>query len=241
MDQDRSHVRPTLGQIPPVSKNCAHLAIYVRRRPVPWVSWVPSTRRSSTSWATTRTTAARSCTSWRSSTVGQVVAARDGARPVAVARLGSGKLVVVADECPHDGGRISDGYVDGEQLVCARHGWELVACERPLRPPDRCQRARAGAACGRRARARTSPRRSAPRAAARTDRGGPWARAPSGLPSRSTVSCGRMIVAVGLNAMRSVIGSPFEMPPWMPPERFVRVPIVPSGRCDRTGRCARCR
>lgn len=65
---------------------------------------------------------------------GAMVAARIGARRVAVARLGSGKLVVVDDECPHDGGRISDGFVDGERLVCARHGWELVArngrCER---------------------------------------------------------------------------------------------------------------
>ena len=64
--------------------------------------------------------------------VGTVVAARtpacDGAIPVAVARLGSGKLVIVTDVCPHDGGRISDGYVEGERLVCARHGWELVAC-----------------------------------------------------------------------------------------------------------------
>jgi phenylpropionate dioxygenase-like ring-hydroxylating dioxygenase large terminal subunit len=68
--------------------------------------------------------------------VGAVIAARDGARPVAVARLGSGKLVVVEDVCPHDGGRISDGFVDGERLVCARHGWELVACA------GRCVRAR---------------------------------------------------------------------------------------------------
>jgi phenylpropionate dioxygenase-like ring-hydroxylating dioxygenase large terminal subunit len=67
--------------------------------------------------------------------VGAVIPARDGARPVAVARLGSGKLVVVDDECPHDGGRISDGYVVGDRLVCARHGWELVACE------GRCKRA----------------------------------------------------------------------------------------------------
>ena len=67
--------------------------------------------------------------------IGAVVAARDGARPIAVARLGSGKLVIVADECPHDGGRISDGYVDGERIVCARHGWELVACA------GRCERA----------------------------------------------------------------------------------------------------
>ncbi len=62
--------------------------------------------------------------------VGAVVAARDGARPVAVARLESGRVVVVDDTCPHDGGRISDGFVDGERLVCARHGWELVPCGR---------------------------------------------------------------------------------------------------------------
>jgi nitrite reductase/ring-hydroxylating ferredoxin subunit len=66
--------------------------------------------------------------------IGSVIAARIGARRVAMARLGSGRLVVVDDVCPHDGGRISDGFVDGERLVCARHGWELVArngrCER---------------------------------------------------------------------------------------------------------------
>jgi len=68
---------------------------------------------------------------------GAIVRARDGARVVAVARLGSGRLVVVDDVCPHDGGRISDGFVDGERLVCARHGWELEA------QGGRCVRARA--------------------------------------------------------------------------------------------------
>jgi nitrite reductase/ring-hydroxylating ferredoxin subunit len=57
--------------------------------------------------------------------VGAIVRARDGARTVAVARLQSGRLVVVPDECPHDGGRISDGFVEGERLVCARHNWEF--------------------------------------------------------------------------------------------------------------------
>src|ERR1041384_6701355 len=51
-----------------------------------------------------------------------------------------------------------------------------------------------------------------------------------GLPAGSTVGCGCRIVAVGLNAIRTVTGSPLEMPPWMPPERLVRVPIVPSSR-----------
>lgn len=68
--------------------------------------------------------------------VGRIVAARDGARPVAVARLESGELVVVDDNCPHDGGLISDGYVEGEYLVCARHGWQLRACN------GRCERVR---------------------------------------------------------------------------------------------------
>ena len=73
-------------------------------------------------------------TAGRSLVVGAVIAARVGAHRVAVARLGSGRLVVVADECPHDGGRISDGFVEGERLICARHGWQLEArngrCER---------------------------------------------------------------------------------------------------------------
>jgi nitrite reductase/ring-hydroxylating ferredoxin subunit len=71
--------------------------------------------------------------------VGALVRARDGARPVAVARLASGRLVVVDDRCPHDGGRISDGFVDGERLVCARHGWDFEV------ENGRCVRA---ASCG---------------------------------------------------------------------------------------------
>jgi YD repeat-containing protein len=61
--------------------------------------------------------------------IGAIVAARDGGgRDIAVARFASGRLVVISDTCPHDGGRISDGFVDGELLVCARHGWELEVC-----------------------------------------------------------------------------------------------------------------
>ena len=74
--------------------------------------------------------------------IGDIVRARAGAVPVAVARLGRGKLVVVVDECPHDGGRISDGFVEGERLVCSRHGWELDI------EGHRCTRARSQAAGG---------------------------------------------------------------------------------------------
>jgi phenylpropionate dioxygenase-like ring-hydroxylating dioxygenase large terminal subunit len=68
--------------------------------------------------------------------VGEMVRAREGAVPVAVARLGSGRLIIVPDECPHDGGRISDGFVEGERLVCARHNWELEVTG------NRCTRAK---------------------------------------------------------------------------------------------------
>lgn len=75
---------------------------------------------------------------------GVIVRARDGARSVAIARLASGKLVVVDDICPHDGGPISDGFVEGEQLVCARHGWSLdVRAGRCERAPSTCPHRRA--------------------------------------------------------------------------------------------------
>jgi len=57
---------------------------------------------------------------------GEVRAARGpGGEPLAVIRLGSGEVNVLADRCPHDGGPISDGFVEGDRLVCARHQWEL--------------------------------------------------------------------------------------------------------------------
>jgi nitrite reductase/ring-hydroxylating ferredoxin subunit len=59
---------------------------------------------------------------------GDVVAARQGRDPVALYRLTDGRAYVVPDWCPHDGGSLSDGFVDGDRLVCARHQWEFDAC-----------------------------------------------------------------------------------------------------------------
>jgi nitrite reductase/ring-hydroxylating ferredoxin subunit len=56
---------------------------------------------------------------------GQVVAAEDRGALVAVLRLDDGRAFVVEDTCPHDGGLLSDGYVEGDRLVCARHNWEF--------------------------------------------------------------------------------------------------------------------
>jgi nitrite reductase/ring-hydroxylating ferredoxin subunit len=57
---------------------------------------------------------------------GHVVAARDAVgAAVAVVRLSTGEVCVVADRCPHDGGPLSDGFVEADRLVCARHLWEV--------------------------------------------------------------------------------------------------------------------
>lgn len=59
---------------------------------------------------------------------GEVLAARHRGRDVAVFVLGDGRAFAAPDACPHDGGLLSDGFVDGDRLVCARHGWEFDAC-----------------------------------------------------------------------------------------------------------------
>jgi phenylpropionate dioxygenase-like ring-hydroxylating dioxygenase large terminal subunit len=66
----------------------------------------------------------------RTLAAGAVAPARLDDVDVAVVRLVDGRLCVVPDQCPHDGGRISDGWVEGDRLVCARHGWE-IDCNRP--------------------------------------------------------------------------------------------------------------
>ncbi|HWM88433.1 MAG TPA: Rieske (2Fe-2S) protein [Kofleriaceae bacterium] len=56
---------------------------------------------------------------------GQVMAARDGEADVAVCVLEDGRRFSLPDWCPHDGGRLSDGFVEAGRLVCGRHGWEF--------------------------------------------------------------------------------------------------------------------
>ncbi len=63
---------------------------------------------------------------------GQVLPARHRGADMAVFVLGDGRAFAAPDSCPHDGGLLSDGYVDGDRLVCARHGWEFSA------PSGRC-------------------------------------------------------------------------------------------------------
>lgn len=66
---------------------------------------------------------------------GQVTAARENGVDLVVCVLEDGRVYSLPDRCPHDGGRLSDGFVERGRLVCSRHGWELdPATGRRIRP-----------------------------------------------------------------------------------------------------------
>ena len=44
--------------------------------------------------------------------------------PIALFRV-SGGVRAVGNECPHMGAELSDGYLDGESIVCPWHGWSF--------------------------------------------------------------------------------------------------------------------
>lgn len=54
---------------------------------------------------------------------GSVVGARHRGNKVAVAVLDDGRAFVVPDMCPHGNALLSAGFVEGEALICPRHGW----------------------------------------------------------------------------------------------------------------------
>jgi nitrite reductase/ring-hydroxylating ferredoxin subunit len=70
---------------------------------------------------------------------GGVIACRRGDRALVLAVLPDGRAFTAPDRCPHDGRPLSDGFLDGERLVCARHGWEfdLATGGSPGRPAVR--------------------------------------------------------------------------------------------------------
>ena len=45
-------------------------------------------------------------------------------RDVALFRRGD-EVLAVGNECPHQGGSLCDGWVEGDIVVCPLHGWEF--------------------------------------------------------------------------------------------------------------------
>lgn len=66
-----------------------------------------------------------------------------GAREIAIFNLGD-TVLATDNQCPHNGGPLSDGIVTGTSVVCPLHAWKVNLCsgavERPSAGVDRCVR-----------------------------------------------------------------------------------------------------
>ncbi len=45
-------------------------------------------------------------------------------RPVP-APSGESEILAIGNECPHQGGNLCDGWIDGDIVTCPLHGWEF--------------------------------------------------------------------------------------------------------------------
>ena len=57
-------------------------------------------------------------------TPGKGVLASVNGRDVAVFRRGE-EILAIGNDCPHQGGSLCDGWVEGDIVVCSLHGWEF--------------------------------------------------------------------------------------------------------------------
>jgi nitrite reductase/ring-hydroxylating ferredoxin subunit len=55
---------------------------------------------------------------------GQLALATVGGRDVALLRRGD-EICAIGNECPHQGGSLADGVVEGDIVICPLHGWEF--------------------------------------------------------------------------------------------------------------------
>ena len=60
----------------------------------------------------------------------------DGAPPVAVFRTGDDEIFALIDRCPHRGGPLSEGIVQGRAVACPLHGWVIELDSGRAEAPD---------------------------------------------------------------------------------------------------------
>ena len=55
------------------------------------------------------------------------IAVAVGGRPIALFRVG-GKVYAMDNTCPHRGGPMSEGFLEGTRVACPWHGWSFDVC-----------------------------------------------------------------------------------------------------------------
>ena len=59
-----------------------------------------------------------------------------GAPPVAVFRTADDEVFALVDRCPHRGGPLSEGIVQGRAVACPLHGWVVALDTGEAESPD---------------------------------------------------------------------------------------------------------
>lgn len=60
----------------------------------------------------------------------------DGLPPIAVFRTAEDEIFALVDRCPHRGGPLSDGIVQGRGVACPLHGWVIELDTGEAEAPD---------------------------------------------------------------------------------------------------------
>ncbi len=60
----------------------------------------------------------------------------DGSPPVAVFRTADDGVFALVDRCPHRGGPLSEGIVQGGAVACPLHGWVIELASGRAQAPD---------------------------------------------------------------------------------------------------------
>lgn len=64
------------------------------------------------------------------------VAGPGGSPVIAVIRTADDAVFALIDRCPHRGGPLSDGIVQGRAVACPLHGWVIDLASGRAEPPD---------------------------------------------------------------------------------------------------------
>ena len=60
----------------------------------------------------------------------------DGSPPIAVFRTADDEVFALVDRCPHRGGPLSEGIVQGSGVACPLHGWVIELRSGRAEAPD---------------------------------------------------------------------------------------------------------
>jgi nitrite reductase (NADH) small subunit len=60
----------------------------------------------------------------------------DGSPPIAIFRTADDEIFALVDRCPHRGGPLSQGIVQGRAVACPLHGWVIALSDGLAEAPD---------------------------------------------------------------------------------------------------------